>query len=83
VADRRQPDIGVVGGVGSIRGAFIGSILIGMCDTLGRAYAPFFFKLQFSAPIADGLGATAASFLIYLVMAFVLVVRPRGLFPAG
>ena len=73
----------VVGGIGSIRGAFIGSLLIGMCDTLGRAYAPLFFKTQFSGQVADGLGATTASFLIYLLMALVLIVRPRGLFPSG
>ncbi len=73
----------VVGGIGSIRGAFIGALLIGMCDTLGRAYAPMLLKAYLSGPIADGLGAALASIMIYLVMAIVLVVKPRGLFPVG
>lgn len=73
----------VIGGVGSIRGAFAGSFVIGLCDTFGRAYAPMLFKAQFSGPIADGLGAASASIVIYLVMALVLVIRPRGLFPAA
>ncbi len=73
----------VVGGIGSIRGAFVGALLIGMCDTLGRAFAPMLLKLWLSGPIADGLGASLASIMIYLVMAVALVLRPRGLFPAG
>jgi len=73
----------VVGGIGSVRGAFAGALLIGMCDTLGRAFAPLLFKATFSASVASGLAATFSSVLIYLVMALVLVVRPRGLFPVG
>ena len=73
----------VVGAIGSIRGAFVGALLIGMCDTLGRAFAPMVLKLWLSGPLADGLGAALASIMIYLVMALVLIVRPRGLFPAG
>ena len=71
----------VVGGIGSIRGAFIGSLLIGLCVTLGRAYAPMLLKTWLSGPIADGLAATLASVIVYLVMALILIVRPRGLFP--
>ena len=73
----------VIGGVGSVRGAFVGSLLIGMCDTLGRAYAPMLFKMWLSGSLADGLGAAISSVTIYLVMAIVLVARPRGLFAAG
>ncbi len=73
----------VVGGIGSIRGAFVGALLIGMCDTLGRAFAPSLLKLYLSGSIADGLAAALSSVLIYLVMAIVLVIRPRGLFPVG
>ena len=71
----------VVGGVGSVRGAFVGALLIGMVDTLGRAFLPMIFKSFLSGPIADGLGAAMASVAIYLVMALVLVFRPRGMFP--
>jgi branched-chain amino acid transport system permease protein len=73
----------VVGGIGSIRGAFVGALLIGMCDTLSRAYAPMLLKMWLTGALADGLGAALSSIMIYLVMAVVLVVRPRGLFPAG
>lgn len=73
----------VIGGIGSIRGAFVGAMLIGMCDTLGRAFAPGLFKLYLSGSIADGLAAALSSVLIYLIMAIVLVIRPRGLFPVG
>ena len=73
----------VVGGIGSIRGAFIGSLLIGLCVTLGRSYAPMLLKIWLSGPIADGLGATLSSVIVYLVMALILIVRPRGLFPVG
>ena len=72
----------VVGGVGSIRGAFVGALLIGMADTLSRAFAPMLLKLWLAGALADGLGAALSSIMIYLVMAVVLVVRPRGLFPA-
>ena len=71
----------VVGGIGSIRGAFLGALLIGMCDTLGRAFAPMLLKSWLQGSLADGLGATLSSVMIYLVMALILVVRPRGLFP--
>jgi len=73
----------VVGGIGSIRGAFVGALVIGMCDTLSRAYAPMLLKIWLSGALADGLGAALSSIMIYLVMALVLVARPRGLFPAG
>lgn len=73
----------VIGGIGSIRGAFIGAMLIGMIDTLGRAFAPSILKMYLTSSIADGLAAALSSVLIYLVMAIVLIVRPRGLFPTG
>jgi branched-chain amino acid transport system permease protein len=71
----------VVGGIGSIRGAFVGAMLIGMSDTLGRAFAPALLKAWFAGPIADGLAAALSSILIYLVMALILIVKPRGLMP--
>lgn len=71
----------VVGGVGSVKGAFAGSMLIALVDTLGRAYVPGLFKLLFSSSVADALGTSVASVAIYLVMAVVLIVHPQGLFP--
>lgn len=72
----------VVGGIGSIRGAFAGALLIGVVDTLGRAYAPGLLRFYLSDSLADGMAGALSSVLIYLVMATVLVFRPRGLFPA-
>lgn len=65
----------VVGGVGSIQGAFLGALLIGFVDTFGRAFLP--------GLLGDTAGASLASTGIYLVMALVLALRPRGLLPAA
>ncbi|MFQ5691425.1 MAG: branched-chain amino acid ABC transporter permease [Nitrospinota bacterium] len=72
----------VIGGIGSIRGALLGAILVGLIDTLGRAFLPSFFKLFFDPATADGVGASLASMSIYILMALVLAWRPRGLLPA-
>jgi branched-chain amino acid transport system permease protein len=71
----------VVGGVGSVRGALVGAVLVGLIDTLGRAFVPAVLKIWLSNATADGVGAAIGSILIYLIMAVVLIVRPRGLFP--
>lgn len=72
----------VIGGIGSIRGAVAGALLVGMVDTLGRAFLPTILKLFMTASTADGVAASLASMAIYILMAIVLVVKPRGLFPA-
>lgn len=72
----------VIGGLGSIRGAIAGSLLVGMVDTLGRAYLPTVLRLIADPATADGVGAALASMLIYLLMAIVLIWRPTGLFAA-
>ena len=71
----------VIGGIGSIRGALVGAILVGLVDTLGRAFLPAIFRLALDPSAADGLGASLASMAIYILMAAVLAWRPRGLFP--
>lgn len=73
----------IIGGIGSIRGAFIASIFVGLVDTIGRAFLPDFLKLFLSASAAATAAPALSSMLIYLVMAIVLVVRPEGLFPAA
>ncbi|MEZ5787649.1 MAG: branched-chain amino acid ABC transporter permease [Xanthobacteraceae bacterium] len=73
----------IIGGIGSIRGAFIASMLVGLIDTVGRAFLPDFFKLVLSPAAASTAGPAVSSMLIYLLMAIVLIVRPEGLFPAA
>lgn len=72
----------VIGGVGSIRGAVVGAVLVGLVDTLMRAFVPGLLKTLMSASSADALGAGLSSMGVYLLMALVLLVKPRGLFPA-
>ena len=74
----------VIGGIGSIRGAFVGALIVGMADTLGRAFLKPMLATMFSPVTAQAVGPALASMLIYLVMAGVLAVRPQGLFsPRG
>jgi branched-chain amino acid transport system permease protein len=72
----------VVGGIGSIRGALVGALLVGMVDTIGRAFLPMLFRELLPPQYAAGLGPGLASILIYLLMAVVLFWKPQGLFPA-
>ncbi len=72
----------VIGGVGSIRGAMYGALLVGIVDTLLRAYVPGLLRRLMDASQADMLGAGLASMGVYLLMALVLLLKPRGLFPA-
>lgn len=72
----------VIGGVGSIRGAFLGALIVGLVDTLLRAFLPGLLRQVMPGSEADALGAGLASMGIYLLMAIVLLVRPKGLIPA-
>src|SRR6266571_2438068 len=72
----------VIGGIGSIRGALVGAILVGIVDTLGRAFLKPLLGTLISPPAAESAGPALASMLIYLLMAAVLAFRPQGLFPA-
>jgi len=72
----------VIGGIGSIRGALAGALIVGMVDTLGRAFLKPMLATVFSPTAADSAGPALASMLIYMLMAAVLAVRPEGLFPA-
>lgn len=71
----------VIGGIGSVRGALVGALLVGLTDTLGRAYLPTLFGLLLPPAPATAAGSSLASITIYLVMVLVLVFRPQGLFP--
>ena len=72
----------VIGGIGSIRGALVGAIIVGVVDTLGRAFLKPLLGTIISPPAAEAAGPALASMLIYLIMALVLAVRPSGLFAA-
>jgi len=72
----------VVGGIGSVSGAFYAALIVGLVDTLGRAYLPMMMRGIAERSIADAAGPALASMGIYLLMAAVLACRPQGLFPA-
>ena len=71
----------VTGGIGSIRGAFYGALIVGIVDTVGRAFLPLLLRWAIDPSVAQAAGPAIASMLIYLLMAMVLAVRPQGLFP--
>jgi len=71
----------VIGGIGSIHGALVGAILVGMVDTLGRAFLRPVLSTVITPTAADAAGPALASILIYVLMAAVLFFRPQGLFP--
>jgi len=73
----------VIGGIGSIRGAFIAALLIGLVDTLGRSLTTDIARLLLPPSAANDVGPAIASMLIYILMAAVLFFRPSGLFPVG
>ena len=72
----------VIGGIGSMRGAFLGAMLVGVVDTAGRALLPPLLQTLLDPDTASSAGSALASILIYVLMAAVLFWKPRGLFPA-
>ena len=72
----------VIGGIGSIKGALVGALLVGMVDSMGRAYLPELMRLLLPPSTADMLSAGFVSASIYVLMAIVLLFRPLGLMPA-
>ncbi len=72
----------VIGGIGSIRGAFVAAILVGFADTVGRAFLPPLLRVVLGPSAANQAGPALASMMIYVLMAGVLAFRPQGLFPA-
>jgi branched-chain amino acid transport system permease protein len=73
----------VIGGIGSIRGAFLAAVFVGLVDTVGRAFLPDLLRLVLSSTAASTAAPALSSMLIYLMMAIVLVLRPEGLFPVA
>jgi branched-chain amino acid transport system permease protein len=73
----------IIGGIGSIRGAFVAAIIVGLIDTVGRAFLPDLLHLVLNTNAAATLGPSLSSMSIYMLMAGILVFRPEGLFPAA
>jgi branched-chain amino acid transport system permease protein len=71
----------VTGGIGSIRGAFYGALIVGIVDTVGRIFLPMLLREFLERSVAQAAGPAIASMLIYLLMAAVLAFKPAGLFP--
>jgi branched-chain amino acid transport system permease protein len=72
-----------IGGIGSIRGAFVASLLVGLADTIGRTLVPDLLRTFLSESASSSFGRALSSMMVYLVMALVLIARPEGLFPAA
>ncbi len=72
----------VIGGIGSIRGALLGAMLVGLVDTAGRTLMPLLFDQIMGPEAASNAAPAVSSILIYLLMAAVLFFKPQGLFPA-
>ena len=70
----------VIGGIGSIKGAMIGSVLVGLTDTLGGIFLPKFLQLFMDISTATNVGSSIASMAIYILMGAVLIWRPSGLY---
>ena len=71
----------VIGGIGSVRGALLGALIVGLVDTAGRTLVPIVFSALMGPAAAANAANTVASLLIYVLMAAVLFFKPRGLFP--
>lgn len=71
----------IIGGIGSVRGAFLGALIVGLADTLGRIYFQMGLVQIFERQVAQTVGPAFASMLIYVLMALVLAFKPQGLFP--
>jgi branched-chain amino acid transport system permease protein len=72
----------VIGGIGSVSGALYAALIVGLVDTLGRAFLPMLLRQVAERSVADAAGPALASMSVYLLMAVVLAFRPQGLFPA-
>ena len=72
----------VIGGIVSVRGAFVASLLVGLVDTIGRAFLPLLLRATLPSALAADLGPLFSEVAMYALMAAVLSFRPAGLFSA-
>jgi branched-chain amino acid transport system permease protein len=73
----------VIGGIGSVRGALIGALLVGLVDTMARSFLPDLLRFVMESSAADQMGASIASMSVYILMALILACKPAGLFPVS
>ena len=73
----------VIGGICSVKGALIASILVGVVDTMGRVFLPNILSIFIDNSNVATISASLASVLVYILMAIILAIRPQGLFPAN
>ncbi len=71
----------IVGGIGSVKGAFYAALIIGMIDTMSRSYLDQLFALVMSDNNAETAAPAVSAMLVYILMAAILAFRPQGLFP--
>ena len=71
----------IVGGIGSVKGAFFAALIIGLIDTLSRSYLDVLLNLVMPVNYAETAAPALSAMLVYVLMATVLAFRPQGLFP--
>jgi len=71
----------IVGGIGSVKGAFYAALILGLMDTLSRSYLDVLLALVMPSNYAETAAPALSAMLVYILMAAVLAFRPRGLFP--
>ena len=71
----------IIGGIGSIKGAFIAALIVGLIDTLGRSFLDDLLTVAMSTEAAETAAPALSAMLIYILMAAILAFRPQGLFP--
>jgi branched-chain amino acid transport system permease protein len=71
----------IIGGIGSMKGAFVAALIIGLIDTLGRSFLDSIFELVMSESAAETAAPAVSAMMIYILMAVVLAFKPKGLFP--
>jgi branched-chain amino acid transport system permease protein len=71
----------IVGGIGSVKGAFYAALIIGMIDTMSRSYLDELLQLVMLDTYAETAAPALSAMLVYILMATVLAFRPQGLFP--
>lgn len=71
----------IIGGIGSVKGAFYAAMIVGLIDTLSRSYLDVLLGYVMPENYAATVAPALSAMLVYILMAAVLAFRPQGLFP--